>query len=246
MPATPRSEGAETARRVLQVLELIGRATDPLALDAIVRQLSLNKSTAYRLVRVLQEEQFIEHADGGGYLSGSRLFALAAASLPNYDTYDLYLPLLQELATEAGETCTLHRRIGDRAVLVLGAESKSHPVRRVWSAGELTPLTRGNAGIAILSTLSDAEIDELLAVDSPREAQTVRREVERARNRGFTLSFGANHPGVHGIGTPAHSGSTPVSVSVSGPADRWTERRMIEFAPRLVEVSRAFFAAVEG
>jgi DNA-binding IclR family transcriptional regulator len=237
MPQQPRTEGADTARRALRILEVVGRATSPLSLDEIMRGTGLGKSMTYRLVRALQEESYVDRADGGGYVGGSQLFALASASLPNFDSYTAYLPLLREIAERAGETCTLHRRVRDRTVLLLGAETV-HPLRWVFPVGELTPLTRGGAGIAILSAMSDAEVDDAVVALSEPAAEQVRSEVARARDRGFATSLGANHPGLHGVAAPVPG--QPMAISVSGPAERWTENNMIDFAPQLLSLIEQF------
>lgn len=242
MSETRRTEGGDTARRALHLLELVSASPTPLMLDDLVRQTGFGRSMVYRLLRVLQEESFIEHAEGGGYRGGSRLYALGASALPNYDQYSAYVPMLEQLAADAGESSTLHRRVGYRAVLVIGAESKVHPLRRVWTAGELTWLSRGSAGIAILSSLPLDEIDAIVAQESPEDAVRIRRDVNRTRKQGYALSFGANHPGLHGVATTLPG--TEMSVSVSGPGQRWTRQKMIEFAPRLITAVSAFARSV--
>jgi IclR family transcriptional regulator, acetate operon repressor len=238
MTETRRTEGGDTARRALRVLELVSASSKPLLLDDLVRETGMGKSMVYRLLRVLEEEAFVEHAEGGGYRGGSRLYALGALALPNYDQYSAYLPMLEQLAAEAGESSTLHRRIGDRAVLITGAESTAHPLRRVWTAGELTFLSRGSAGMAILASLPDAEAEEIVAQESPDEAARIRREIARIRKQGYALSFGVNHPGLHGVAAPLPGAQ--MSVSVSGPAQRWTRQRMMDFAPRLIAATSTF------
>ncbi|QYB00221.1 IclR family transcriptional regulator (plasmid) [Rhodococcus sp. USK10] len=237
MQPQPRTEGADTARRALRVLEVISHADQPVSLEEIVRRTDLGKSMVYRLIRALQEESYVERANGGGYTIGGRLFALASAALPNFDAYASYLPLLRALAAESDETCTLHRRAGHRVVLLLGAESEQ-PLRRVWVAGELTPLAQGSAGLAIMSGLPGKEIDDVLERLDDSAAARARRDVARARRRGYTVSFGVNHPGVNGVAVPVPG--LPMAISVSGPDARWSEKRMIEFAPRLIEMVEEF------
>jgi IclR family transcriptional regulator, acetate operon repressor len=233
-----RTEGGDTARRALRLLEIVSASPTPLLLESLVQQTGFTKSMVYRLLRVLQEESFVEHIEGGGYCGGSRLYALGASALPNYDQYSVYLPMLEQLAADAGESSTLHRRVGSRVVLILGAESDVHPLRRVWTAGELTWLSRGSAGIAILASLSPEEIDAVLAQESPEDSVRIRRDVTRTRQQGYALSFGTNHPGLHGVA--AALPGTEISISVSGPRQRWTRQKMIKFAPHLIATTSPF------
>jgi DNA-binding IclR family transcriptional regulator len=203
MPPLPKVEGAESARRALRILEAVSTASEPVSLDELVRRTGWTKATVYRLLRLLQEELYIERAEGGGYLGGAKLFGLAAAVMPGASSVTAYLPTLQELADLSGETATLHRRAGHRVVLVTGADSvAAYPLRRVWVPGELTPLTRGSAGLAILSVLGPGEVDSVLAGMADDTARAVRRAVATARRQGYAISRGANHPGIAGIAAP--------------------------------------------
>ena len=232
MPDAPKVEGAETARRALRVLELVARAGRPIGLDELVRRAELAKSTVYRLLRVLADEGYVERVETGGYVSGTRLLSLAAAAMPDADSYARCLPLLRELADAASETATLHRRAGDHALLVLGAQSNAHSLRRVATAGESTPLVRGSSGLALLSALPTTVVDELLDGMASDDTRRVRRALTGAHTRGYVLSFGSNHPGINGIAAPVSD--RPLSIALSGPEARWTRDRMTAFAPHLL------------
>lgn len=242
---TSRAEGAETARRALRLLELVSRSRGPIGLGELVRQTELNKSTVYRLLRVLQDEKYVDRLEGGGYSVGSRLVALAIAAVPDVDSFGRWEPLLQELAESSGETATLHGLAGDRAVLIRGATSpRAYPLRRIWEAGELTPLTRGGAGPAIMTTLPTPMVDRILVNESSDEAVRVRSTLHEIGQRGFIITFGVNHPGLAGIAVPVAVAN--VSVAVSGPATRWTKARMTRFAPQMLTAIAGFADGLEN
>jgi IclR family acetate operon transcriptional repressor len=230
------TEGAETARRALRLVEAVVAAGEPVGLPDLVAQVGLSKSTCYRLLRVLQEERYVDRVDSGGYFAGSRLVGVAAAVLPQAALYQAAAPALRALADTTGETATLHVRSGGRAVLVLGAESDAQVLRRAAKIGETTGLDRGASGRAILAALSVREADRLAG--HADDADELRTALAEARADGYVLSFGEDHPGVHGIAAPVPStadGVTGMSVAVSGPAERWTEDRMRASAPWLLE-----------
>jgi len=237
MPDTSsHTEGGETARRALRLVEAVVTAGEPVGLPDLVARVGLSKSTCYRLLRVLQEERYVDRGDSGGYFPGSRLVGVAAAVLPQAALHQAATPALRALADATGETATLHVRSGTRAVLVLGAESAAQVLRRAATVGETTWLGRGAGGRAILAAMPALEADRLTEhADDPEELRTA---LAKARTDGYVLSFGANHPGVHGIAAPVPStfdGDGGMSVAVSGPAERWTEERMRASAPRLLE-----------
>jgi IclR family acetate operon transcriptional repressor len=230
-------EGGSTARRALRLLEALAAAGPARPLEDLADATGLTKSTAYRLLRVLQDEQYAERAEGGGYRLGSRMAGLAAAALPQLDMYAAMRPVLAWLARLSGETATLHRRSGDVAVLVMAAENEQAALRRVAAIGEASRLYRGCSGQAILALASDADRDAVLgrAVPAVNRAE-LRERLEEIRYRGYALSDGANHPGVSGIAvgiSASARSSAAVSIAVSGPADRWTQDRRVAFAGEL-------------
>ena len=229
-------EGAETARRALRLMEAVVTVGEPVGLAELAELVGLSKSTCYRLVRVLQDELYLERLDSGGYRVGSRLVGVAAAVLSQSAVYTAARPALRVLADAAGETATLHVRSGNRAVLVMGVESTEQVLRRAATIGESTPLASGSSGQAILAHLDRADADPIVA--RAEDPVALRAALEEIREAGYSMSYGANHPGVHGIAAPVpstFSAGTPVSVAVSGPANRWTEDRMRAFSVRLIE-----------
>lgn len=248
-----RTEGAETARRALRLLEALATGPDQRTADELADRVGLTRSTTYRLLRVLQEELYIDRVDGS-YTLGSRLVGLAAAALPELDLYASVRPVLRRLVLESGETVTLHRRVGDLAVLVLGAENTEESLRRVARVGEAGPLFRGASGLAILASLSAEEVAGVVArAAAEPDRHAVLSQVARARELGCAISHGANHPGVNGIAAVVRSTSATAhatSIAVSGPASRWNDSRMLAFAEPLTracdELSALFRSAMAG
>jgi DNA-binding IclR family transcriptional regulator len=235
--APSRTEGGETARRALRLLEVVVTAQEPIGLNDLARRVGLSKSTCYRLLRVLQDELYVDRVEPGGYRVGTSLVALSATVLSQAALYQAARPALHALASASGETATLHVRSGDRAVLVLGVESTEQVLRRAATVGETTWLGRGSSGWAILAHLESAEAERIVGRSEQPEA--LRSALGEVRRLGYAISFGANHPGVHGIAAPVMSSFTTssgeLSVALSGPAERWTEDRMLQFADLLLQ-----------
>lgn len=232
-----RIRGAETARRTLRLLEALA-ARQPVLLDDLAREVGLNRSTAYRLLRVLQEEGYAARIPQGGYRLGDAVAVLAAGTTAPAAALEAARPALQELSESTAETATLHRRAGDLVVLSLGVESEQHVLRQVVRPGETTPLTRGCAGVAILASLPVEERGELIERVTGAQARSVARSrVDEALVDGFAVSRAANHPGVFGIAVAVPAGDpsrgSTLSVAVSGPESRWTEDRAVRSVEQL-------------
>ena len=234
---TSQMEGGNTARRALRLLEALAATGPYQSLDELGEATGLSKSTAYRLLRVLQDESYVDRAEHGGYRLGSRLIGLAAAALPQLDLYATVRPQLRELAQLSGETVTLHRRAGDLGILVLAAENEAHSLRRVARIGEASQLVRGCSGLVILANLDDEDRGGVIERRvPPSDRAALGERLGDIRHRGYASSAGENHPGVNGmaVAIAATNGTAlATSIAVSGPADRWTRQRMAEFAREL-------------
>lgn len=238
------TEGGETARRALRILELTACHDTPQGLADIAAAVGLSKSTTYRLLRVLQEESFIRRVESGGYLIGERTVGLVSAALPRLNLFAPPTPLLRELADLTGETVTVHRRSGDYAILVQAVDSTEHSLRRVARIGEAAPLHYGASGRAILASLPAVEIEQYFArgAQADRRDEMIRR-LEIITARGWDASASEVNDGIAGLAAPikgSDSSWTQGSIAVSGPADRWTPDLMHKFLPDLLRVCEQF------
>ncbi|GAA2437258.1 hypothetical protein GCM10010191_60090 [Actinomadura vinacea] len=127
---------------------------------------------------------------------------------------------------------------------MFGVESETHALRQVALIGEASPLVRGCGGHAILAQLEPATADAILrrAGMTPAEADALRDRLATVNTRGHAMSHGANHPGVRGIAAPVRSprlDAFAMSLVISGPDQRWTPERALEFLPPLITAAAA-------
>lgn len=235
--------GAETARRAGRLLEIVAMAAEPVALDWIAEQAGLTKSTAYRLLRALQEEGWLKHAGRSGYQPGERLTQLAEGIDPQRNLLRHAQPFLASLAARTHETATLTLRNGNWAVVVGGVESDTHALRRVIQIGHSTPLARGCSGLAIMVTLPPGE-QAAIARELYAQGYITQMDVDGLASRvsaiqrdGFVISFGENHEGVAAIAAPVVTGQERAisSLVIGGPEQRWTRDAMNDVAPHLLQ-----------
>ncbi|MHA6764610.1 IclR family transcriptional regulator [Streptacidiphilus sp. PAMC 29251] len=248
-----RVRGAETARRALRLIETL-IAEQPVRLETLVERTGLTKSTAYRLMRVLQEEGYAEKFGPDGYRAGPRCAVFAEVGALNAHTYAPVRAILQQLARATGETVTLHQRAGDLVILVAGVEDETHALRMVSTLGESNLLVRGASGLAVLAHLDPAEAERIVLRNvegRPEQAELLDR-LRTVAARGFALSSGVNHPGVRGIAAPVLRDAAPttLSVAVVGPAERFTEHQARAVSAQLIaccgRLAAYFTAAGQG
>lgn len=240
---------SQAASRALQLLELVSRSDSPLSLMELVAQTGLDKSTAARLLSFLEEGALVTRdAATKRYGVGPRLLGLAASAMRRSDLRQLAEPALVALRDETGETISLHLRVGDERICVAGAESR-HAVRRVLSLGESVPIWVGPTGKAILAFLPEQEIEAVLARSGLAAAALghVRGQLELLASSGYLAVLGDRTPGVGAISVPVFGlDGVLASITIAGPAERWTLDRMEGVAAALRTASARLTTALAG
>ena len=229
MSTSRKAEGSapDILHRSLRVLEALAGMEQPAGLLAIAAAVNLSKAGAYRVLRDLQDEGYVDHLGRRGYRVGSRSIALASLIGPRPALLQRARPVLSKLAATAQETATLHLRSGEHRVLVLGAEPSTNPQRRGVHVGERAPLTSGCSGRAILAHLPARQAAKVIGTHTRgRRRSALEQEMETIRADGYALSFSENHPHLNGIGAALldpDDGYSLGSIVVAGPDQRLPE-----------------------
>lgn len=195
------SAGSDVLRRTLRVLEALAGMEQPAGLLAVADATGLSKASAYRVLRAMQEEGYVDHAGRRGYWIGSRSIALASLIGPNPEVLRRARPALARLAAQAGEPATLHLRSGEHRVLAIGVRPGHGPPDGLpMRVGSRSPLTAGSSGRVILAHLPSEQAETVIATYARDGKQAwVQQELERIRAVGYGLSFSENYPHFNGI-----------------------------------------------
>lgn len=240
MASSPHTESRakpDLLRRPLRVLEALAGMEQPASLLAVATAVGLSKASAYRVLRTLQDEGYVDHAGRRGYRIGSRSVALASLVGPRPALLQRARPVLTKLAAATNATATLHLRSGEHRVLVLGAEQSGELQQRRVHVGERAPLTSGCSGRVILAHLPAKEAAKVVAAHARgRRREKLERELDTIRIDGYALSFSENHERFNGIGTALldpDDGYPLGSIAVAGADERMPEDVLRALAPRL-------------
>ena len=141
-------------------LGVIGKATsllDQLAANGELSAAGLSESawraatTVYRLIRALEQAEFVEPADrAGSYRLGLKLFRLGGAVVARFDERQAALPHMEALHATTGETVFLCIRRGTRGGLHR-ADRGSRAVSLALTLGGVLPLHAGAAPRVLLA-----------------------------------------------------------------------------------------------
>ncbi|WIW90863.1 IclR family transcriptional regulator (plasmid) [Sphingobium sp. V4] len=140
---------APALKKGLEILELLAGATDPLIMSDISAALGRSVSEIFRMLQVLEEHGYIARAEDG-YRLTNRLFALGMNQPPIRDLASTALPVMQDLARKAGQSCHLAVASGPEMVVIIAIEAPGLSGFAV-RVGYRRPLHRSNSGRILLA-----------------------------------------------------------------------------------------------
>lgn len=207
-PASGRVAGAQSLRRALHLLRLVGaRHEEGVSVAELAQLAQLERPTVHRLVTCLAQEHFLDRdAQSRRYRLGFEATNLGLVSLERVPVLERYRPMLQRVARISGDTLFLLVRQGDHAIC-LYREAGPYPVKVFTiDVGERRLLGIGAGGLALLATLPDASISAAFSRHAARYRQVgldqgrIERMIALTRRNGYSTTIGTITPGIAGVG----------------------------------------------
>ena len=223
--------GVQSIERAFAVLRELGLG--PAGVTDIAERTDLPKSTVSRLLSALESEGAVAQRDSGGdYELGAGLAALAEAANTDANMAAVVRPFLHELSEATGETVGFVVRSGRQVYWVDNVEVAGTAVQVQNRTGFYSPMHAVPAGLALLSHLSAAEIDNYLAQPLERvndatvtDPEVVRRRLDEISTRGVVWSVGDLGEGITAVDVPfrGSSGEYEGAIFVNAPTYRFPE-----------------------
>jgi len=221
----------QSLQRALNILEIIGNSPIHLGLKQIADLASLPKPTAYRLLRNLEDRNYISCDSGNKYRLGMQLLMMSNLAEKDFEIKQLAKPHLESLSELSKET--VHFAILDhhRVVYIDTIESK-YALRMVATRGSTNPVHCTALGKVLLSKHNDQDILHILAEQGmeQRTKYTITtpsdflHEMQQVRSQGYALDDGENQIEVRCVGAPIydHTNNIVAALSVSGLTTRFS------------------------
>ncbi|MFD5712291.1 IclR family transcriptional regulator [Streptomyces pharetrae] len=232
----------QSVDRAVSVLEILARSGEA-GVTEIADELGVHKSTAFRLLGVLENRGLVAQAkDRGKYCLGAGVLRLAGAAAVRLDISQEGVPVCRELADELGETVNIAVLDDDAAVNIMQARGTASVTAQNW-LGRRTPLHATSSGKVLLAHLPPTLREGLLARSLPRftertitGASMLRGELEAVVEQGYGATVEELELGLAAVAAPirAHDGEVIAAISVSGPVYRLNPDRLPELARRTV------------
>jgi DNA-binding IclR family transcriptional regulator len=230
-PAAP--SGTQAIQRAASILkELGGAGGRGLRIVDLCQRLPIERPTLHRILTCLVAERLVMRDERSRrYLLGEDLYRLGLAAAGRFDLRQLCSGALTNIAMQTGDTVFLAARQGGDGLVVDRRDGVVPIPRMPLHVGVPRPLGVGASGLAMLTSLPDAEIDGLITDNAPRLRlynllpEKMPRLVLRARRNGYAYCRGYGVPEICGVGLPLQNGSDACvgAVSVTAVAPRMTD-----------------------
>lgn len=210
---------SKTLHNGLQILELLVRHPQGLTLTEIAEGVGVHRTVAHRLVRTLEAHRLCRRDRFKRISLAAGLVELAEPV--EQDLRTLARPVLEELTDAARATAHLVVRENDTHVrMLMIVEPRRARMHVAFRVGQLDPIDRGSAGLAILAALPPV----------PGE----RPEVALARERGFAVSYGEIRASIIGVSAAVPGAEASVGLSLFETTDEdELGRTVVDAAKRL-------------
>ncbi len=233
----------QSLARGLKILNLLEHARNGMGTTEVANQLSIDKSSASRLLHTLANYGFVEQdEDTARYLLGPQLVTLGQHLLNRITLRDHARPYLHELVEKTGECAHLAILAQGQALYI--DQMQSPAALRVESEiGTLSPLYCTALGKVLLAFGAMRVPLEFKAFTqrTVTDKSTLAAQLAQTKSRGYAIDDEEYNYGVRCVAAPVydHRGVLAGAIGISGPAGRVTLERINEFGAVVKTVALA-------
>ncbi len=241
-------EGIRVLDRCFDVLELLAQSQRPMTLAEISKKSQISKSTAYRLLRDLNNRHYVEKDKNNAYTIGVKLYEIVSTHINGLELQTEAKPILSTLREEL--ELTVHLGILQESDVVYIEKLEMYPATKVYAkVGQRSPAYCSSMGKCLLSCLSGEELEDVLEdlVFQPfthntiQSAWELKQHLRMVRRQGWAMDNEEFLEGKRCIGTPVfdYKGDAIASISASGTVAMITDERIPVIVEKLKEAALA-------
>ncbi len=232
----------QSVDRALDLLEALATADGEVSITALAARTGLHVSTVHRLLSTLLRRGYVrQNPETSRYYAGAKLATLAEGRSHFAEMRLRARPILRAITEATRETANLVV-LDDLTAVYIETIPSPQVVRLFTAVGNRVPLHATGAGKCLLAALPVVKRDVLLDRIELRpytphtlvDAAALRRALDEARERGFTIDDEEYDDGVRCVAVPVGGMSDgAAAISVSAPASRLSRQRCLELVPLL-------------
>jgi IclR family KDG regulon transcriptional repressor len=191
------------------ILKLFANTRQHLGISEISKQLDLNKSTVFNIIHTLKDLDVLEQSHDGKFGFGTGLYLLGNANMKRSDLIQTIHPFLDKINRQTKLSAFLGIRSGLQAIIIDKVDT-AYDVKISSEIGMQLPLLAGAGGKALLSQLSNEDIDRILSENTLRkftsktsiDKNKFKEEVLKTREAGIAFDDGEYIEGVVAFSVP--------------------------------------------
>ncbi|WP_226482808.1 IclR family transcriptional regulator [Natrinema amylolyticum] len=231
-------QAAATTFRIIETLhELNGAGVTELSAE-----LGMANSTVHDHLRTLAEAEYLVN-EGGTYHIGARFLELGGFARSQMKLYQIASPEIKKLAEETGEHANLMIEEHGKGIFLNKAKGPD-AVNLDTHIGKRVHLHTTAMGKAILSRLSEADVDEIIdrhglpgvTEKTITEVDELKRHLTKVRDQGYAIDDEERVAGMRCVAAPiCDDNEEPMgAISVSGPTNRFDDEMFATEIPKTV------------
>lgn len=246
---TGRSPGSRIAviEKAVKTLDVLLTAKEGLTPTEVAEQIDTNRSSAFRLLTSLEQAGLLTRdPETGRYRLGMKMLQYGSAVRLSMSLVQVAEPILMRLRDDTRQTSLLAIREEWGARCLIRLPGLEVDVLS-WTSGQLLPMHVGAAPQALMSAMSDTEIDRYFAYNKDwhtqqgeRAAEEVRESLKEIRRRGWALNLATITQGVASLGAVVRdrTGAPVCAISVAGLERHYTGEHLERTAATVLAAAR--------
>jgi len=203
------------------ILELLAQSKEPMGISELSRDLDMNKSTVFNILHTLIDLNVLEGRPDGKFVFGTRFYVLGNMTGERSALIRTARPYLARINEQTKLSAFMGLRSDFSAILIDKVDS-AYGIKVSSEIGMRMPSLAGAGIKAMLSQLSDEEIDEVLAgtklrkytPNSVTDKAAYRREILKVRKQGIAYDWEEYIKGMVALAIPVRTKNRDLQVAI--------------------------------
>ncbi|WP_417414620.1 IclR family transcriptional regulator [Hoeflea sp.] len=234
----------ETSFKILKLLSSSQHRES--TLTQIAKELSINVSTCFRILQVLEEMSVVHYNKRTKqYTLGSYLVILGERAKEYMSYIRLCRPYLEDISRKTGLTSVLIQRIRPSKLAYVDKVDGSDFSINI-TVGKRFDVADGSFGMCFVAHMNEAdrklylEANNVFKQKNPEEKDEYLRRVNQVKEQGYAITYGDFSKGIFGLSAPVFNeeGEVILTISAFG-ATTVSQREDLESIGEIVKAAAA-------
>lgn len=247
------SRAPQTVVKTLRLLDYFTAERPQCGLSDLSRAANMPKATVARCLAALEQAGFlVQDPETKNYRLGYKLLELGNLVRDQIELRKVALPFMIALRDKSGESVHLTAVVDGEGTYLEKVDSLQ-PVRLWTRLSGRGPLYAGASRKILMAYLPEEEINAVIKKGLVKftertitDPDALKQHLRTIREQGWATSAGELFPESASVAAPIRddTGKVVAGLSVAGPASRFTDERVAELIPMVVETANAISRAL--